>query len=326
MPVTLEQAKLNTLTDYDPAIIDEFRKGSPLLDLIIFDTAVNPAGGGATLTYGYRRVSKQRSAAFREINTEYVPAQAETTQHTVDLVPLGGSFQIDRVLANLGPAASNEVAFQMAQVIKAANAKFVDGVINGDTAVDEAGFDGLDKALTGTTTEITGGKDWSGLTTADSAHVILDDLDELLSTLDGPANAVVGNARSLAKLRAAARRANMYTKAPVEGLLGANGRPVEREMIGDLMVIEAGYKPSDSATNEAIVPMDAEAGTTDLYAVRVALDGFHGVTTTNGQMLQTWLPDFSTAGAVKTGEVELGPLAVVLKSTKAAAVLRDIKL
>ena len=43
MPITLADAKLNTLEDYDPAIIDEFRKNSPLLDSLIFDTAVNPA-------------------------------------------------------------------------------------------------------------------------------------------------------------------------------------------------------------------------------------------------------------------------------------------
>lgn len=326
MPVTLEQAKLNTLTDYDPAIIDEFRKGSALMDLMIFDTAVNPAGGGSTLTYGYRRVSKQRSAEFRALNTEYTPSVAETTQHNVQLVPLGGSFEVDRVLASIGPVASNEVNFQMSQLIKSANATFIDGVINGDTAVNANSFDGLDKALTGTTTEITGGKDWSALTTADSAHKVLDDLDELLSALDGPATALIGNTRALAKLRAAARRANMYTKAPVDGLMGANGRPVEREMIGDIVVIDAGYKASDAAANDPVVPLAADTGTTDLYAVRIGLDGFHGVTTTSGQMLTTWLPDFSTAGAVKTGEVELGPLAVALKATKSAAVLRDIKL
>ena len=36
----------------------------------------------------------------------------------MDLKPLGGSFQVDRVLANLGPAATNEVAFQMTDKIK----------------------------------------------------------------------------------------------------------------------------------------------------------------------------------------------------------------
>ena len=45
-----------------------------------------------------------------------------------------------------------------------------------------------------------------------------------------------------------------------------------------------------------------------------------------GQPLtRNWLPDFSTAGAVKTGEAEMTPVAVVLKKTKAAAVFRNIK-
>jgi hypothetical protein len=43
-------------------------------------------------------------------------------------------------------------------------------------------------------------------------------------------------------------------------------------------------------------------------------------------LVQTWTPDFASAGAVKTGEVEMGPVAVALKSTKAAAVLRNVDL
>ena len=40
--------------------------------------------------------------------------------------------------------------------------------------------------------------------------------------------------------------------------------------------------------------------------------------------MQTWLPDFTTAGAVKKGEVEMNA-AIVLKATKAAGVFRKIK-
>ncbi|OIR41478.1 hypothetical protein BJP08_06885 [Corynebacterium sp. NML140438] len=72
MAITLEQAKLNTQDDYDATVIDEFRKSSVILDNLIFDTAVNPAGGGATLTYSYRRLATQREAAFREYNTECI--------------------------------------------------------------------------------------------------------------------------------------------------------------------------------------------------------------------------------------------------------------
>lgn len=323
MATTLEQAKLNTQTDYDPAVIDEFRKSSAVLDALVFDTAVNPAGGGATLTYGYRRLKTQRGADFRKLNTEYTPSKVETETINTELKPLGGSFEIDRVLAHLGPAASDEVALQMGQTIKATNAKFCDAVINGDIATDPNGFDGLDKALKDSTTELgaTTKYDWSTFTDANQSMTVLDHIDELLSTLDGAPTLLFANKRALARVRAAARRANMYVQRPVEGLLGADGHEIQREQYGNLILIDPGAK---AGTNDDIIPI-ADGGLTSIYAVRIGLDGFHGVTTTDGQLVKTWLPDFSTSGAVKTGEVELGPVGVALKATKAAAVMRNVK-
>lgn len=329
-PITLEQAKLNTMEDYDPAIIDEFRKNSTLLDMLTFDRAVSPAGGGATLDYGYRRVKTERGAAFRALNSEYKTEAATTEKHSVTLAPLGGAFEIDRVIAKLGPAASGEIVFQMQQLIKATNARFLDEVINGDTAAEDleepredakAGFDGLSKALLGSDTEVKdSGYDWSEFASAEESLTVLDHLDEFTSVLDGPPTVLIANRRVLAKIRAAARRANLYTKSPVDGLQ-INGVPLERETIGNLVLIDAGTK---AGTNKPIIPVTK--GATDIYAVRLGLDGFHGVTTTEGSMLQTWLPDFTTAGAVKKGEVELGPVGVALKRTKAAAVLRGVKI
>lgn len=319
-PITLEQAKLNTMEDYDPAIIDEFRKSSALLDLMVFDRAVSPAGGGATLDYGYRRVKTERGAAFRKLNSEYKTEAATTEKHSVTLAPLGGAFEIDRVIAKLGPAASGEIVFQMQQLIKSTTTKFLDSVINGDTGTEADGFDGLNKALLSTSTEVKSAADWTKFTSADVGMAVLDDLDEFLAVLDGPPTALFANGRVLAKIRAAARRANMYTKAPVESLI-VNGRPLERETIGNVVLINPGAK---AGSNDPIIPI-SEEGKSDIYAVRLGLDGFHGVTTTEGSMIQTWLPDFTTAGAVKKGEVELGPVGVALKSTKAAAVLRGVK-
>ncbi len=54
-------------------------------------------------------------------------------------------------------------------------------------------------------------------------------------------------------------------------------------------------------------------GLTDLYAVRLGLDAFHGATVTGNKIIRTYLPDFKQPGAVKTGEVEM-IAAVVLKS------------
>lgn len=320
-PVTLAEAKRNTQEDYDPFVIDEFRKVSALLDGMIFDDAVNPAGGGATLTYGYRRLVTQANAAFRELNTEYVDESVETKQFSTNLAVLGGSFAIDRVIAKLGPAASGQITLNIQQKAKAASAKFQDALINGDVATDANGFDGLSKALTGSSTEVTSTADWSDFDTNSRAeHKALDVIDEFLSNLDGVPTFLVGNKTVLARVRAAARRAGQYVKDPVEGLVGVGGRPIERETYGGITLIDAGEK---AGSNTPVIPVTA--GKTDLYAIRVGLDGFHAVTTMGSQVIQTWLPDFSTAGAVKRGEVELGPVGCALKATKSAAVLRGIK-
>lgn len=332
MPVTIAEGKSNATTDLDVTVIDEFRKESAVIDSLIFDDAVNPAGGGATLTYGYRRLLTQRSAAFRALNTEYTPEHVTTEQKTVNLAPLGGAFEVDRVIAKIGPAASSAVTLNMAQTIKSTRTKFQDAVINGDVATDANGFDGLDKALVGSTTETgtTAVTDWSDFDTNPRAeHKALDKIDEFLALLDGVPTVILGNARALARVRAAARRAGQYTKDPVEDLIGPNGRPIERETYGGIIFADPGNKPG---TNNPIIPIRsatvggaAATGLTDLYAYRVGLDGFHGVSIVGGQIIQSWLPDFSQAGAVKKGEVEMGPVAVALKSTKAAAVLRNVK-
>ncbi|MFC8584220.1 major capsid protein [Streptomyces sp. NPDC057217] len=332
MPVTLAEASNNATDDLDVTVVDEFRKESTILDSLIFHDVVNPAGGGDTMTYTYRRQITQPTASFRAINTEYTPQNVTTQRYSVDLAVMGGSFQVDRVVSRIGPAASGVVALNMAQKIKAARTKFQDTVINGDTAVDEDGFDGLDKALTGSSTEFraTAVTDWSDFDTNPRAeHKALDVIDEWLALLDGPPTIVLGNKSALARVRAAARRAGMYTQNPVEGLLGPNGRPIVREQYGNILFADPGDK---DGSNDPIIPIEnrtvggnAATGLTDLYAYRVGLDGFFGVACVGGQIVRQWLPDFNSSGAVKTGEVELGPIGVALKSTKAASVFRNIK-
>lgn len=312
MPVTLEQARQNTTDDIDLAIIDEFRTNS-IMELLTFDDAVNPAGGGATLTYGYRRLAELASAGFRALNTEYVPGEVSTTRHTTELKVLGGAFQIDRVLANLGSAATNEVWLQMTQKVRAVQAEFGNAVINGDSAEDEDSFDGLSKALTGSSTEVdASGWDWSNITEAGEALAILDALDDFLGNLDEQPQAIITNKRVIAKLRAAARRANMYARE-------AGPRDSYFETYGGIRLVDAGKRAGD---NQDVIPV--VDGTADMYAVRFGLDGFHGVSTAGGNLVSQWTPDFTTPGAVKTGEVELGPVGVALKKTKAAAVARGI--
>lgn len=314
MAVTLAQAKLNVQDDLQLGIIDEFRKSSYLMDNLPFDDVVSPTGGGATLTYGYTRLVTQPTADFRAVNEEYTPSEVQKQRYTVDLKIFGGTFEVDRVIANMGGIA-DEVALQMAQKVKAATSLFCDTVINGDSATNAKAFDGLDVALTGSDTEYntTTAIDLSTSALVTTNYMqFLDELDEFLAELDGQPSALLGNAKMCAKLRAIARRAGMYQTSQDEW-----GRTVES--YGNIPFIDLGAKPG---TNDPIV--EISSGETSLYAVRFGLDGFHGISMAGQPPVRTWLPDFTTAGAVKTGEVEM-VAAVALKATKAAGVFRKIK-
>lgn len=316
MPVTLAQAKLNVTDALQLSIIDEFRKSSYLLDNMLFDDAVSPVGGGATLTYGYTRVKTQASAAFRAINSEYTASEVEKERFTVDLKVFGGSYKVDRVIANMG-GIINEVEFQARQKIKAAVALFHDTFINGDVGVDANAFDGLNKALTSSVTEFntTTAIDLSTSAAVDSNYkAFLDLLDEFLLSLDGVPSALLMNDKLFAKMRAVARRALMYS-------VTKNEFGVDVEYYGSIPMINLGTKPGSA---NPIIPIDGTAKTTDLYAVRLGIDGVHGVSMNGVQPIVSTLPDFSTAGAVKEGDVEM-VAAIAVKATKAAGVFRKIK-
>ncbi|MBP1889864.1 hypothetical protein J2Z53_001447 [Clostridium moniliforme] len=318
MPVTLAEAKLNVQDALQMGVIDEFRKSNWILDHLTFDDAVSPTGGGATLTYSYTRLKTQPTAAFRDINTEYSPSEVTKERHSVDIKIFGGSYQIDRVIANMGGIIS-EIELQQAQKIKAAQALFNDTFINGDSATDSKAFDGLEKALKGSSTEYNASGDSiidlsTSKAVTDNYVAFLDMLDEFLTTLDGTPSFIAGNTKLISKLRACARRASMYQ-------VTKNDWGQQVESYGNIPFVDLGTKPG---SNEDVVKTDSSKGTTSLYVARLGLDGLHGVSMAGVSPVQTWLPDFKTAGAVKTGEVEMNA-AIALKASKAAGVFRNIK-
>ncbi|HEY9372421.1 major capsid protein [Streptomyces sp.] len=331
MPITLAQAQVNTQADVDYAVIDNLRRYSWLLDQVVFDDTVTPGTAGGSLTYGYTRLVSAAPAAFRAINSEYTPGQATRQRYSVDLKPMGGSFSVDRVLSNLGQAATNEVTFQMQQLLTSIRTRFQQELILGDTAVDANGFDGLSKLLVGSSTEKTAVvADWTAATVVTQALAMarLDEVDEWLSSivpshtgggdqgapgaLPPGTKAILGNTKSITRFKALARWAAMFTEEKDD-----LGRKIMR--YGDWVLVDLGDR-ADGAS--PIIPVSSSS--TDLYAVTFGLDSVHAATPAGQPLVQTWLPDFTVAGAVKTGEIEMGPAALVVKNTKAAGVLRGI--
>lgn len=325
MAITLAEAKVGMADKVDQKVVDTFRRSSLLLDKMVFDNAISPGTGGSTLTYGYIQLKTPSTAAVRQINSEYTAGEAKREEKTTKAVVMGGKFQIDRVLIGTAGAV-DELAFQTEQKVKATANYFNNLVINGNKASTGTGvvntFDGLDKLLTGTETEITSAVDISTEALMNSNYnSLLDEVDGFLSALDGKPTMLLMNNKMLAKMRSAARRAGYYSQNRDDF-----GRTVET--YNDIPMYDMGKYYNGTNTVD-IIPETAASttaeGKTDIYAVTIGLDGFHGVSPTGSKVINSYMPDLNEPGAVKDGEVEL-VAGVALKNTNKAGVLRGIKI
>lgn len=357
--ITLAEAKVGMADKVDQAVIDEFRRGSLLLDKLVFDNAVAPGTGGSTLTYGYTKLKTPSTAGFRKINEGYTNNEAKREKASADLKIFGGNFKIDRVLINTAGAV-DELDFQMKEKIKGAINLFHNTVINGNETVNEDEFNGLDVMLKGSSTEynapsyeltkdtdIVAGKKYytkSGskytlvatpakadiatyyedvnlfdLSTSakmdENYQAFLDKMDEFVSIMQGRPTMFLGNNKLITKIKGIARRAGYYSKSE-----DAFGRSVDMWDNIPLVDLEEYY----DGTNTTPCVKISEDGTTDLYAVQIAKDAFHGVSPTGTGVISTCLPDMKAPGTIKEGDVEM-VAAVVLKNTLKAGVLRNIK-
>ena len=323
--ITLAEAKVGMADKVDQNVIDTFRRSNLLLDKLQFDNAISPGTGGSTLTYGYIQLQTPSTANVRTINSEYIAGEAKRVEKTSKAVIMGGKFQIDRVLIGTSGAV-DELAFQAEEKIKATSNYFNNLVINGSKASSGSGvvntFDGLDKLLTGTQNEITSQVDISTSAKMDSGYnALLDEVDAFLSVLDGKPSMLLMNEKMLTKMRSAARRAG-YHKSERDEF----GRVVE--FYNDIPMYDMGKYYNGSATVDVIptsTPTSEAEGSTDIYAVTIGRDGFHGISPTGSKVISTYMPDLNAPGAVKDGEVEL-IAGVVLKNTNKAGVLRGIKI
>lgn len=318
--ITLAEAKVGMADKVDQTVVDTFRRSSLLLDRLVFDNAISPGTGGSTLSYGYIQLKTPSTAGVRTINSEYTPGEAKREEKTSKAIIMGGKFQLDRVLIGTSGAV-DELAFQAEEKIKATSNEFHNLVINGNSASTGSGvvntFDGLDKLLTGTETEITSAVDVSTSAKMDAGYnALLDEVDAFLTKLADKPTMLLMNEDLLTKMRSAARRAG-YHKSERDEF----GRVVE--YYNDIPMVDVGkYYNGTNTVN--VIPTDGTTGKTDMYAIKIGLDAFHGISPTGSKVIQSFMPDLNAPGAVKDGEVEL-VAGVVLKNSTKAGVLRGIQ-
>lgn len=318
MAITLADMQATTTSDIDFNVIDETRRNSLLLDSLTFDDAVTPGTNQGTLNYAYTRQATRRAADTRQENHEYPARQATVERDSVDLIPIGARFNLDRVYSHVG--AVNQVAFQMSEANKAAIAKFQDQIVNGvgaDFASEVPEIKGLDTILTGSTTEsfATGTTPWdfSNITSKEQALEVRRALRKWLRSLDGAPTLLLANTEGQAFLESIGDWTGYYTETTDD-----LDRNISR--FGQTPFINPGVK---DGSNDEIIATD-DNGVTSIYALRLGLDSVHGVTVAGAPLVQSWLPDFSSAGAVKPGEVEYGPAGIVAKRTRGAGVFLSL--
>ncbi|MGL5646713.1 MAG: major capsid protein [Clostridium sp.] len=317
MALTLVQSKVGMANKMDQVVIDIFRRESRLLDMLIFDNAVSPGTGGSTLTYGYQQVKTPSTAAFRSINAEYTSGEAVREAKSVDLKIFGGKFGVDRVIANTSGAV-DELAFQMAQKIKGAVNLFNYTLINGKSSVSGQ-FDGLDAMLKGTETEYipAAAIDLSTTQAMDTnAQLFADTLDEWLGGFAEKPDFLLVNNKMATKIKSIARRLGYYSRTE-----DAFGRGIDNYDGIAILKLEQYF---DGSASKEIIGIDTTSKETSIYAIKIALDGLHGVSAVGDKVIQTYQKAKTDTGVILDGEVE-AVMGIALKNSRKAGVLRKIK-
>jgi len=326
MAITLAEAKIGMSDKVDQQVIDTFRRSSLLLDMLVFDNAISPGTGGSTLSYGYMQLKTPSTANVRTINSEYTAGEAKRVEKTTKACIMGGSFEVDRVIAGTSGAV-DELAFQAEQKIKATANYFTNAAVNGTSAASGTGyvtgtFDGLKKLLSGADTEITSETDLSTSALTDQNYnAFLDELDSFISLLDGKPSLLLMNNKVLTKLRSCARRAGYYDRTKDDF-----GRTVET--YNGIPLMDCGQYFDGTNTVDIVEtskPSSTDYGTSAIYAVTIGTDAFCGISPTGNKVITSYMPDLNAPGAVKKGDVEL-VAGVALKNTKKAGVLKGIKI
>ena len=314
-------------------VVEEFIRQSEILELLPFDDAISPSGG-STLVYGYTQERVPSTAGFRAIGSEYVSNEAKIKELSEKLKIFGGSFTIDRVIKSIEGKLEN-MDRQLKDKIKASVQLFHDTMINGDSASNELSFRGLDAMLVGTASEYGTDNyiDLSNITKLkENADAFYEELLNLINRTN--ADAILVNEQLKTKIQTVARVLGYKTESEE-----AFGRVITKIGERGVRIVDLGNKVEvtgedgkEVVTETPIIGKTARTindvevtGLTDVYAVKFDIaKGFHGATITGNKAIEVYLPDFKTPGAVKTGEVEMVGC-VVLKSTKSASVLRNIK-
>ncbi len=208
--ITLKESTVGMSNPIDQSIVEYFERKSFILSIIPFKNDISPQGG-STLAYTYQYEKTPSYAAGRAINSEYVANEAIRDNKTTYLKILGGSYEIDRVLAKNPAGREDEVSYQNRKKSEATVNKFHNDFINGNATENSLEFDGLKTLLKDTANEVDGSSLNVTSMTKEIGLKLCDQFDEVISKLTRKPDLIITNSKGLLKVKSAARHAEYYT-------------------------------------------------------------------------------------------------------------------
>lgn len=293
MAITLADLAKNSNDKLKQGFINELITDSYILNAMTFDDCLS-ANGTSDLVYAYKRAKTGASAAFRALNEEPTVSEVAIEKITTKPGILSSKWEMDRVAK---AAAEDLYELKVAESKNAIIRSFNKTLIDGDTITETKGFDGLAKALDGSSTEFTSAVDLAALN-KDAALAFATEMDTMLGSLTRDPDVLAVSPHMATVMNAICRLLGFETIT-----MDNAGKRVQN---WDGIRIE---KLKDGALT-----------TNDIYAVCFGMEEFHGITLTGDAGITVALPDWSAPGAVKSGDSEF-VCGCALKKTKAAGVL-----
>ncbi|MCK0470886.1 major capsid protein [Halalkalibacter sp. APA_J-10(15)] len=268
MAITLlESAKLSQNT-LKRGVATTFVQNASVLQMMPFMDIVGNA-------YTYNEEKTLPGVAFRGVNEGYEESTGTVNPKTESLVILGGDADTDKYIAQTRSNINDQRAVQTALKTKALAFQFQDSFFNGDTATNAKSFDGLKKRLTGGQVI---NADTNGLsigTDTVSMNRFMEALDALIYQVQGKADALFMDSKTLLKVKSIARQLGYF-----DNTVDAFGRSVFA--YDGVPFFEAGETVDGSKVIGHEETQGEATNTTSIYAVKFGADEFVSGLTNGG--------------------------------------------
>jgi HK97 family phage major capsid protein len=251
MPLLAAEAAKLSIEDRQRGVIEELIDKDEMFALLPFVKANDE-------TYSYVREKTAAGGSWLDPYEDMEESASEVESVSTKIKRFGGQVLIDNFMQEVQSNLNDQTAIQLALKAKGMGRQFRDEIVNGDTAVNPKGFDGLRKLTVGDQTLLAG---------ANGAPVSYAALDELKDAVTKGADVLMMRQGTWRAIRALNR--------------AAGGNTAEDMMISNFGVPVKAYDGTPVIIND-FLPVDEVMGsnndTTSIYALRMnEIDGLHGL-------------------------------------------------